>query len=122
MSNSETAYCALGGSSIGWRGRSFTVWKVPPRRVQTRCVRFNQEKFGDERRAVAQYYQLERIETTSPAGQRGIEFTTSVEPHRGSGSPYEARWYYPDTPGVLLRTMNNEDFAAIPADVINMQP
>jgi hypothetical protein len=57
-----------------------------------------------------------------PAGRPGIEFTTPVEPDRGSGSPYEARWYYPYTPGVLLRTKNNEDFAAIPADVTNLQP
>jgi hypothetical protein len=57
-----------------------------------------------------------------PVARRGIEFTTLIEPHPGSGSPYEARWYYPHTPGVLLRTRNYEDFAAIPADVTNLQP
>jgi hypothetical protein len=58
-----------------------------------------------------------------PAGQRGVEFTTTVLPQRGSGTPYEARWYYPDTPGVLRRQdANQEDYAAIPAQVINMQP
>jgi hypothetical protein len=57
-----------------------------------------------------------------PAGRRGVQFTTPLEPHPGSGSPYEARWYYPHTPGVLLRTRNNENFVAIPADVTNLQP
>jgi hypothetical protein len=38
-----------------------------------------------------------------PAGQRGVEFTTAVLPQKGSGTPYEARWYYPNTPGVLRR-------------------
>jgi hypothetical protein len=57
-----------------------------------------------------------------PKKVRGIEFTSSVAPERGSGTPYEARWYHPDTPGVLGRTKNGEDFAAIPADVTNKQP
>lgn len=57
-----------------------------------------------------------------PAGRRGIEFTTPIEPHPGSGSPYEVRWYYPQTDGVLLRRRNDEDFAAIPAEVTNLQP
>jgi hypothetical protein len=58
------------------------------------------------------------------ADERGIEFTTSVAPHRGSGSPNDAFWYYPNTPGVLLRrrALDNEEFAAIPANVINLQP
>ena len=48
---------------------------------------------------------------------------TSVAPHRGSGSPIEARWYHPHTPGVMRRqNANNEDFAAIPAAVTNLQP
>ena len=58
-----------------------------------------------------------------PPQLRGIEFTTPVPPHPGSGSPYEAKWYHPDTPGVVLRqNASNEDFAAIPADVVNLQP
>jgi hypothetical protein len=56
------------------------------------------------------------------SGRRGIQFTTPVRPHLGSGSPYEARWYHPHTPGVALRQKNNEDFAAIPASVTNLQP
>ena len=59
---------------------------------------------------------------TLPAGERGIQFTTEIAPHVGSGTPYEARWYYPNTPGVLLRHKSNEDFAAITADVTNLQP
>jgi hypothetical protein len=55
-------------------------------------------------------------------GQRGIDFTTSVLPERGSGTPYEARWYYPQTPGTMLRAKNGTDYAAIPAKVINKQP
>ena len=57
-----------------------------------------------------------------PAGQRGIEFMTPVHPQKGSGTPYETRWYYPHTPGVLLRTRNGIDYAAIPAAVTNHQP
>jgi hypothetical protein len=58
-----------------------------------------------------------------PPGERGVEFTTPVAPHPGSGSPYEARWYYPHTPGVLLKQdANNDDYAVIPADVVNHQP
>jgi len=37
-----------------------------------------------------------------PAGQPGIEFTTAIAPDPGSSTPYEARWYYPKTPGVEL--------------------
>ena len=59
-----------------------------------------------------------------PPGRRGVEFTTPIAPHRGAGTPYEARWYYPPhTPGVLARrNAAGEDFAAIPATVINLQP
>src|SRR5437588_1128825 len=63
-----------------------------------------------------------------PHVERGVQFTTSVKPQTGSGSPLEARWYYPDTPGVLLRakqneqTRDNEEFSAIPAHVTNLQP
>ncbi|WP_052026796.1 hypothetical protein [Rhodovulum sp. PH10] len=58
-----------------------------------------------------------------PDGRRGIEFTTPVAPQPGSGSLYEARWYYPLTPGVLLkRNLENEEFAVIPAVVKNFQP
>jgi hypothetical protein len=57
-----------------------------------------------------------------PAGERGIEFTTEVRPERGSGTPYEARWYYPQTPGTMLRQKDGRDFAAIPARVKNFQP
>jgi hypothetical protein len=36
---------------------------------------------------------------------------------------YEARWYHPHTPGVLLKqNSNNEDCAVIKTAVINLQP
>jgi hypothetical protein len=54
--------------------------------------------------------------------QRGIDFTTTILPERGAGTPYEARWYYPQTPGTMLRTRDNLDYSAIPAEVINRQP
>ena len=57
-----------------------------------------------------------------PSGRRGIEFTTPISPTPGSGSPYEARWYYGHTPGVTMTRKDGEDFAVIPASVINMQP
>ena len=43
---------------------------------------------------------------------RGIEFDTSVHPTRGSGTPFEARWYE-GTTGVNLRTIASIDHAAI---------
>src|SRR4051794_8124343 len=58
-----------------------------------------------------------------PSGARGIEFTTPTAPHRGGGTPYEAKWYHPNTPGVLLRVgVSGEHFAAIKAIVDNRQP
>ena len=57
-----------------------------------------------------------------PPTDRGIEFTTRVSPHPGSGSPYEARWYYPHTPGVVLKQdTNSVEYAVIAADVVNHQ-
>jgi hypothetical protein len=56
-----------------------------------------------------------------PAGERGVEFTTDIMPEPGSGSPYEARWYFPFTPGVIQRTANGVDYAVISAVVSNYQ-
>lgn len=53
-----------------------------------------------------------------PNGQRGIEFTTPVPHDPRYSYPFEARWYYPHTPGV---TLNNQGFAVIPATVTNKQ-
>jgi len=49
-----------------------------------------------------------------PAGQPGIEFTTAIAPDPRSSTPYEARWYYPKTPGVELNALG---FAWIPAKI-----
>lgn len=58
-----------------------------------------------------------------PNGSRGIEFTTQIAPHPGAGSPFDARWYHPETPGVQLKhNTANEDFAVITATVKNLQP
>lgn len=57
-----------------------------------------------------------------PTGARGIEFTSNIAPAVGSGSPFEARWYYPHTPGVLYRNKNGFDYAAINAAIRNLQP
>ncbi len=57
-----------------------------------------------------------------PPEKRGIQFTTPVTPQPGSGTPYEARWYYPLTTGVLLRRKEAVEYAAIPAKVENRQP
>lgn len=51
---------------------------------------------------------------------RGIQFTTAIAPHPNQ-SPLEARWYYPDTPGVMLRNKDGQDYAAITAVVANHQ-
>ena len=56
------------------------------------------------------------------SNMRGIEFTTPVAEDPDSSSPNEARWYYPKTNGVFLRARGGEQFAAIPADVVNKQP
>lgn len=57
-----------------------------------------------------------------PAAQRGIDIETDLAPEKGSGTPHEARWYYPMTPGTFLRTVNGTDFAAIKAKITNRQP
>lgn len=57
-----------------------------------------------------------------PSGERGIEFTTVVAPQVGSGTPYEAHWYYPNTPGVQHKTKDSQDYAVITAAVVNHQP
>ena len=57
-----------------------------------------------------------------PTGQRGVEFTTPIAPQKGSGSPHEAKWYYPNTPGVTQKTQNSIDYAVISATVRNLQP
>ena len=55
------------------------------------------------------------------SGKRGVEFTTNIPPHPFQ-SPYEARWYLTQTPGVQKRECNNKVYAAISADVVNLQP
>lgn len=55
------------------------------------------------------------------ANDRGIEFTTEVRPHP-TGSPFEARWYLGPTPDVEKRIHNNDEYACIPARVVNHQP
>jgi hypothetical protein len=57
-----------------------------------------------------------------PKIARGIDAATDLAPHKGSGSPNDARWYFPDTPGTFLRKKNGIDFAAIKAKVTNRQP
>lgn len=53
---------------------------------------------------------------------RGIEFTTDIEPGKGS-APNEARWYWQWCPGVQLRDKDGEDFACITVTSFrNMQP
>jgi hypothetical protein len=48
-----------------------------------------------------------------PSGRLGIEFIIWIRPRPGSGSRYEPRWYYPDTPRVSLRThAQRQEFAA----------
>lgn len=51
---------------------------------------------------------------------RGIQFTTAIPPHPNQ-SPFEAHWYYPNTPGTMLRTKDGRDYAAISAVVVNHQ-
>jgi hypothetical protein len=56
------------------------------------------------------------------AGKRGIDFTTTTAPDPFSSSPIELRWYYPRTPGVVLRIKLMIDYACIDAIVVNKQP
>lgn len=57
-----------------------------------------------------------------PAGQRGINFSTTTAPDRWSSSPIEAKWYYPATPGVQKRQKGSVEYACIDAVVQNLQP
>ena len=54
-------------------------------------------------------------------GARGIDFTTNTAPHPNS-MPFEVRWYYPQTVGVMLRMKKGKEYAAIDAAVTNRQP
>jgi hypothetical protein len=60
--------------------------------------------------------------------RRGVEFTTPCLLDLASSSPYEARWYYPQTAGTECITQpdpttgNPEDYAIISAVVTNCQP
>jgi hypothetical protein len=52
-------------------------------------------------------------------GPRGIMFDTSVAPTRGTGTPFEARWY-DGTPGVIRK---HGSFVAIAITTfLNLQP
>jgi hypothetical protein len=52
-------------------------------------------------------------------GGRGVLFNTAVAPTRGSGSPFEARWYQ-GTPGVMQKP--NSCVAIRVTDFLNLQP
>jgi hypothetical protein len=54
-------------------------------------------------------------------GARGIDFSTNTAPHPKS-MPFEVRWYYQETPGVMRRTKGGTEYAAIDAAVTNRQP
>lgn len=56
-----------------------------------------------------------------PIDKRGIEFITPIDPHP-NGSPFEVRWYLGITDGVLRRERDDEEYAAIVADIENRQP
>jgi hypothetical protein len=56
-----------------------------------------------------------------PAGARGINFTTGIDPYP-NGTPFEIHWVYPHTPGVVKKTKDGTDFAVISAVVTNLQP
>jgi len=53
---------------------------------------------------------------------RGIEFTTEIPPADNGSSPFEVRWYYPNTHGVQVRyNESREEMACITARVTNLQ-
>lgn len=55
-------------------------------------------------------------------GERGVDFTTAIQPHPGSGSPFEAKWYYPHTVGTFSIDRDDVEYAAIEAEsVVNRQ-
>jgi hypothetical protein len=51
-----------------------------------------------------------------PDRTRGIEFETPIAPTKGSGTPYEARWYT-GTAGVRLVQSSGIDYAVISISV-----
>ncbi len=53
-------------------------------------------------------------------GKLGVDFDTTVDP-KPNGSPFEARWYLGETPGVEERWKGDEQFASIAAKVRNHQ-
>ena len=56
-------------------------------------------------------------------GERGVSFNAVVPHDPRFSAPHEARWYFPQTPGVMQRKdAQQDDVAAIPARVTNRQP
>ncbi len=93
--------------------------------TQTREDALKQVSSGEIWGKAARYSGMPSVKAYTGSLQtsaRGIEFVTSVAPDLRSSSPFEARWYHPQTPGVVLRTANAVDYAAIPAKVENKQP
>lgn len=54
-----------------------------------------------------------------PPSALGIEFETAIAPTKGTGTPFEARWYpclpalNPCSAGVIVRNVSGTDFAVI---------
>ncbi len=75
---------------------------VQRRRLKLQSYKFNQRKFGGKNLGGSRSLVVQAYRNRLPAKVRGIQFTSEVYPQKGSGTPYEARWYYDVTPGVLL--------------------
>lgn len=54
-----------------------------------------------------------------PAGEQGFEFTTPVEPDPGH-VPDKPTWRE-GRPGVTVKRVGNEEFAAIPCTILKVQ-
>ena len=97
--------------------------RVETPRFQTPEVALLQEKSGEIWGRTAKWSHTPSVKayTGLLLNRRGIEFTTETEPQFDRGSPYEVRWFLNDTPGVLLRCKDGEDFACVVANIDNRQ-
>lgn len=99
-------------------------WRESPTQTKEDAVRQvqSEEIWGKAGRIGGLVPAVKAYRGPLPKGQRGIEFTTVVDPDAQSSSPFEVRWNW-YTPGVIHRQGDDGvDYAVIPARVVNKQP
>jgi hypothetical protein len=113
MSDAATGGHALGQGSSYHRKESPTQARADALQQEASKEVWGQPARGSSIPSVKAY------RNQLPPPERGIDFDTLVPPTRGSGTPFEARWYE-NSPGVIRK---QGDYVAIPVTALtNKQP